>query len=56
MRHADAPNVEFMPADEYVGRDLYEVFPELFERFGKGQHRRHRRGRRVPVWQLGHRL
>ena len=24
-----------MPADEYVGRDLYEVFPELFERFGK---------------------
>ncbi len=33
--HADAPNVEFMPADEYTGRDLYEVFPELFERFGK---------------------
>jgi len=24
-----------MPADQYVGRDLYEVFPELFERFGK---------------------
>jgi aldehyde:ferredoxin oxidoreductase len=28
-------NVEFLPADEYLGRDLYEVFPELFERFGK---------------------
>ncbi len=31
----DAPKVEFLPADEYVGRDLYEVFPELYERFGK---------------------
>jgi aldehyde:ferredoxin oxidoreductase len=29
------PKVEFLPAKEYVGRDLYEVFPELFERFGK---------------------
>jgi aldehyde:ferredoxin oxidoreductase len=29
------PNVEFLPADEYLGRDLYEVYPELFERFGK---------------------
>jgi len=29
------PNVEFMPADEYLGRDLYEVYPELYERFGK---------------------
>jgi aldehyde:ferredoxin oxidoreductase len=29
------PTVEFLPADEYAGRDLYEVFPELFERFGK---------------------
>jgi aldehyde:ferredoxin oxidoreductase len=29
------PGVEFLPADEYAGRDLYEVFPELFERFGK---------------------
>jgi aldehyde:ferredoxin oxidoreductase len=29
------PKVEFMPADDYAGRDLYEVFPELFERFGK---------------------
>jgi len=29
------PVVEFLPADEYAGRDLYEVFPELFKRFGK---------------------
>jgi aldehyde:ferredoxin oxidoreductase len=29
------PTVEFLPADEYAGRDLYEVFPELFKRFGK---------------------
>ena len=29
------PKVQFMPADEYVGRDLYKVFPELFDRFGK---------------------
>jgi aldehyde:ferredoxin oxidoreductase len=27
--------VEFMPADEYAGRDLYDVFPEMFDRFGK---------------------
>ncbi|NIO04954.1 MAG: aldehyde ferredoxin oxidoreductase [Proteobacteria bacterium] len=29
------PKVEFLPADEYVGQDLYEVYPKLFERFGK---------------------
>ena len=29
------PKIEFLPADEYLGRDLYEVYPELFERFGK---------------------
>jgi aldehyde:ferredoxin oxidoreductase len=34
-KDADQLSVEFMPADEYAGRDLYEVFPELFERFGK---------------------
>ena len=28
------PQVEFMPADEYTGQDLYEVFPHVFERFG----------------------
>jgi len=31
VRHGEG---KFLPADEYVGRDLYEVFPELFERFG----------------------
>jgi aldehyde:ferredoxin oxidoreductase len=31
----DRPKVEFMPADEYAGQDLYEVFPKVFERFGK---------------------
>jgi aldehyde:ferredoxin oxidoreductase len=30
-----ALDVAFQPADEYVGRDLYEVFPEVFKRFGK---------------------
>ncbi|HSJ56800.1 MAG TPA: aldehyde ferredoxin oxidoreductase C-terminal domain-containing protein [Anaerolineae bacterium] len=29
------PKVEFMPADEYAGRNLYKVFPKLFERFGE---------------------
>jgi aldehyde:ferredoxin oxidoreductase len=29
------PKVEFFPADEYAGKDLYEVFPKLFERLGK---------------------
>ena len=29
------PKVEFLPADEYVGQDLYDVYPKLFERFGK---------------------
>ncbi len=29
------PDVEFLPADEYVGRELYEVYPELYDRFGK---------------------
>ncbi len=33
---ADAakPKVEFFPADEYTGKDLYEVFPKVYERFG----------------------
>lgn len=26
---------EFLPADEYVGRGLYEVYPLLFQRFGE---------------------
>lgn len=31
---AGKPKVEFMPANEYVGTDLYDVFPKLYERFG----------------------
>lgn len=27
--------VKFFPANEYVGKGLYEVYPRLFERFGK---------------------
>ena len=26
---------EFFPADDYVGQGLYEVYPQLFDRFGK---------------------
>jgi aldehyde:ferredoxin oxidoreductase len=29
------PKVEFILADDYVGQDLYEVYPKVFERFGK---------------------
>ena len=34
-KDAETAKVEFMPADEYLGQDLYEVFPKLFKRFGK---------------------
>jgi aldehyde:ferredoxin oxidoreductase len=27
------PKVEFFPADEYVGKDLFEVFPKIYDRF-----------------------
>jgi len=30
----DKPKVEFLPADEYVGKDLYDVFPKVYDRFG----------------------
>lgn len=30
------PKVEFTLADEYVGKDLYEVFPKVYEKFGTG--------------------
>ncbi|MBC7248819.1 MAG: aldehyde ferredoxin oxidoreductase [Anaerolineae bacterium] len=33
--HITKDGAEFFPADEYAGRSLYEVFPLLFERFGK---------------------
>jgi aldehyde:ferredoxin oxidoreductase len=29
------PTVEFLEAKEYLKKDLYEVYPKLFERFGK---------------------
>jgi len=32
------PKVEFAPADEYAGRDLYEVYEEVYEEFGKRVH------------------
>jgi aldehyde:ferredoxin oxidoreductase len=32
------PKAEFFPADKYVGRDLYEVFPEVYEEFGDKVH------------------
>ena len=32
---SDKPKVEFTEADEYAGKDLYEVFPKVFDRFGK---------------------
>jgi aldehyde:ferredoxin oxidoreductase len=31
------PRVEFLEADEFVGKDLYEVFPKVFNRFGRVQ-------------------
>jgi aldehyde:ferredoxin oxidoreductase len=30
----EKPAVEFSAADEYVGQDLYEVFPRVFDKFG----------------------
>lgn len=31
---AGKPKVEFMAANEYAGKDLYEVFPKLYAKFG----------------------
>ncbi|RLC63423.1 MAG: aldehyde ferredoxin oxidoreductase [Chloroflexi bacterium] len=33
--HITKDGAEFFPADEYTGKGLYEVYPQLFERFGK---------------------
>ena len=33
--HITKDGAEFFPADEYTGKSLYEIFPSLFERFGK---------------------
>ena len=32
---ANRPKVEFFAADGYKGKDLYEVYPKLFKKFGK---------------------
>ncbi len=32
------PKVEFEPADAYTGRDLYDVYKEIYDRFGKKVH------------------
>ena len=31
----DKPKVDFQPADDLVGKDLYEIFPGIFEKLGK---------------------
>ncbi len=36
--HITKDGAEFFPADEYAGKGLYEVYPQLFERFGKKAH------------------
>jgi len=33
--HITKDGVEFFPADEYIGKGLYEIFPDLFKRFGE---------------------
>ena len=33
--HVTKDGAEFVPADEYAGKSLYEVAPRIFERFGK---------------------
>jgi aldehyde:ferredoxin oxidoreductase len=35
LLHVTKDGAEFLPADEYVGKGLYEVYPQLFDRFGK---------------------
>jgi aldehyde:ferredoxin oxidoreductase len=32
----EKPKVEFFDAAEYAAKDLYEVYPKIYERFGKG--------------------
>ena len=36
--HITKDGAEFFPADEYAGKSLYEVYPQLFDRFGKKAH------------------
>ncbi len=35
LLHITKDGAKLLPADEYVGKGLYEVYPKLFERFGK---------------------
>ena len=35
LLHVTKNGAELLPADEYVGKGLYEVYPQLFDRFGK---------------------
>lgn len=35
LLHITEDGAELLPADEYVGQGLYEVYPQLFDRFGK---------------------
>ena len=35
LLHLTKNGAKFLPADEYVGKGLYEVYPQLFDRFGK---------------------
>jgi len=35
LLHLTKDGAEFLPADEYGGKGLYEVYPQLFDRFGK---------------------
>ncbi|MDD5475285.1 MAG: aldehyde ferredoxin oxidoreductase C-terminal domain-containing protein [Syntrophales bacterium] len=32
----DKPTLEFFDASDYAGRDLYAIYPEVYEKFGKG--------------------
>ncbi len=35
LLHITKDGAKLLPADEYVGKGLYEAYPKLFERFGK---------------------
>ena len=35
LLHVTKDGAKLLPADEYVGKGLYEAYPKLFERFGK---------------------
>ena len=35
LLHVTRDGAKLLPADEYVGKGLYDIYPKLFERFGK---------------------